>query len=158
MHEIHTGAPAESRPLAALGGARFKTRGASLGLRAERTGDLIREVERGISYQAIESLAAESGIAVPDLASSIGIPPRTLARRRAAGKLAPDESERLLRLSTIFEEAVKLFEGEIPAAVAWLTTGKKVLGGQTPLAYCRTEIGAREVENLIGRLEHGVFS
>jgi uncharacterized protein (DUF2384 family) len=32
------------------------------------------------------------------------------------------------------------------------------LGDVAPLEMAATETGAREVENLIGRLEHGVFS
>ena len=93
-----------------------------------------------------------------DIATIIGLPERTLARRRAAGKLAPDESERLLRIATVFEKAVNLFEGDVHAAVAWLRKPRKALAHQTPLAYSRTGIGAREVEDLIGRLEYGVFS
>jgi len=145
--------PASSRRV-----ARFRARGASLGLKAGRTDQLIREVERGFSYKALESLAAASGVEISVIATVIGIPDRTLARRKTAGKLASDESERLLRLSAIFENAVRLFEGDVPAAVAWLTSAKKALGHQSPLAYSRTEVGGREVENLIGRLEHGVFS
>ncbi|MGH9358852.1 MAG: type II RES/Xre toxin-antitoxin system antitoxin [Terriglobia bacterium] len=158
MNETHTETAGQSRPDFEPRISRFRTRGASLGLKAAQADELIREVERGLSYKALESLAAQSGVAVSVIASVVGIPGRTLARRKTAGKLAPDESERLLRLSTIFEKAVRLFEGAVPAAVTWLTTGKKALGNQTPLAYSRTEIGAREVENLIGRLEHGVFS
>ena len=83
---------------------------------------------------------------------------RTLARRKSKGKLSPDESERLLRLSRVFELAVDLFEGDNAAALRWLTSPRKALEGNTPLAYARTEVGAREVENLIGRMEHGVFA
>jgi putative toxin-antitoxin system antitoxin component (TIGR02293 family) len=125
---------------------------------AATTGQLIRRVEGGFPFKAMEALASQSGVAVSVIAAIIGIPERTLARRKAAGKLAPHESERLLRLSTVFEKAVELFEGNVPAAVSWLTTPKKALGSQPPLEYSRTELGAHEVENLIGRLEHGVFS
>ncbi len=137
---------------------RFRTRGASLGLTATRTGELVRRVEQGLSFKALESLAALSGLAVTRFASILGIPPRTLARRKAAGKLAPDESERLLRVSTVFEKAVELFDGDVLAAATWLTSPKKALANETPLEYSRHELGAREVENLIGRLEHGVFA
>ena len=113
---------------------------------------------RGFSYGALTAFETNSGVSVQSLAETIGIPERTLARRRAAGRLAPEESERLLRLSSIFEKAVGLFEGDVSAAVQWLVTPKRTLENQTPLQYMRTEIGAREVENLIGRLEHGVFS
>jgi putative toxin-antitoxin system antitoxin component (TIGR02293 family) len=92
------------------------------------------------------------------LASVIGIPERTLARRKAAGKLKPDESERLLRVSNLFERCVELFEGDVTAAVNWLVSTKVALNRQTPLLYARTELGAREVEDLIGRLNGGIFS
>jgi putative toxin-antitoxin system antitoxin component (TIGR02293 family) len=64
----------------------------------------------------------------------------------------------LLRISTIFDKTVDLFEGDVRGAVTWLTAPMRALAGESPLRYSRTEIGAREVENLIGRLEHGVFS
>lgn len=72
--------------------------------------------------------------------------------------MSPDESERLLRISTIFEKAVALFEGNVGEAVEWLTKPKKALGDKVPMSYAGSELGAREVENLIGRLEHGVFT
>ena len=138
--------------------ARFTRAGESLGLSVNTIPDLIREVMRGFSYGALTAFETNSGVSVQSLAETIGIPERTLARRRAAGRLAPEESERLLRLSSIFEKAVGLFEGDVSSAVQWLVTPKRTLENQTPLQYMRTEIGAREVENLIGRLEHGVFS
>ncbi len=137
---------------------RFQTRGASLGLRAGKTSEIIRRIEQGLSFKALHSLASVSGLPVSELASLVGIPGRTLARRKAVGRLLPEESERLFRISTVFEAAVELFEGDVAAAIAWLMAPKKVLGGEAPLAYARTELGAREVESLIGRLEHGVFS
>jgi putative toxin-antitoxin system antitoxin component (TIGR02293 family) len=137
---------------------RFRGRGASLGLGASNTAELIQQIERGFSFATLRTLEVNSGLALSLLASIIGIPERTLARRKTAGKLAPDESERLLRISNLFEKCVELFEGDITAAVNWLTTPKKALDQERPLMYARTEFGAREVEDLIGRLEHGVFS
>jgi putative toxin-antitoxin system antitoxin component (TIGR02293 family) len=138
--------------------ARFRRAGESLGLSVNTVPDLIQEVMRGFSYQALLAFETNSGVSLRAVAEIIGIPERTLARRRAAGRLAPEESEKLLRLSSIFEKAVELFEGDVPGAVQWLAAPKRALENQTPLQYARTEIGARAVENLIGRLEHGVFS
>jgi len=136
----------------------FKTRGSSLGLRPTTTPQLIQQLQVGLSFETLRALESNSGLDVVALATLIGIPERTLARRRSAGRLAPEESERLLRISNIFEKAVELFEGDADAAVLWLTSPKKALNGRQPLQYSRTEPGAREVENLIGRVEHGVFS
>lgn len=137
---------------------RFTTRGSSLGLRSTSTPQLIEQLEVGLSFDTLQTFQSNSGIDVVALASLIGIPDRTLARRRTAGRLTPEESERLLRISNIFEKAVELFEGDAEAAIQWLTSPKKALNGQQPLQYSRTEPGAREVENLIGRVEHGVFA
>jgi putative toxin-antitoxin system antitoxin component (TIGR02293 family) len=70
---------------------------------------------------------------------------------------AKESSKRLLRLSSLFEKCVDLYEGDVAAAVNWLTSPKKALNDQTPLLYARTELRAREVEALIGRLDQGIF-
>jgi len=147
-----------SKRPAGRGAAGVKRRGSSLGLKASDTPSLIRQMEEGLSVHALHRLVSHTGLSLALLASIIGIPERTLARRKAIGKLSPEESERLLRVSSIFEKSMELFEGDLAAAINWLTTPKKALGNQQPLLYLRTELGAREVEDLIGRLEHGVFS
>ena len=138
--------------------ARFGSRGASLGIRNAGTPELIEQLEAGFPFDALRKFEANSGVASAELVSILGIPERTLARRRTAGRFAPEESERLFRISSVFEKAVELFDDDVASAVQWLTTPKKALGGGIPLRYARTEPGAREVENLIGRLEYGVFS
>jgi hypothetical protein len=62
---------------------------------------------------------------VPELASFLEIPERTLARRKVAGRLGREESERLLRLSRIFKKAVELFNGDVTEAVSWVATPKE---------------------------------
>ena len=51
-----------------------------------------------------------------------------------------------------------MFEGDKEKAFRWFVQSNRALGGLTPLEMAATETGTREVENLIGRLEHGVFS
>jgi putative toxin-antitoxin system antitoxin component (TIGR02293 family) len=128
------------------------------GLRSNELRHVLQRIASGLPYQAVEKLQAKSGLSLTDVARVTGIPIRTMARRKDVGKLRPVESERLLRLTFIFEQAVDLFEGNSDAARDWLETSNAALGGETPLRLAETEIGAREVENLIGRLEHGVFS
>ena len=147
-----------SRPGTSPPSLRVRLRGSALGLTAANPDDLIRQLERGFAFKTLQSLESRSGLALPRLAGIIGIPERTLARRRVSRRLTPEESERLLRISAVFEDAVDVFEGDVAAAVKWLTSPRRALGDRTPLAYSRTEPGAREVENLIGRLEHGIFS
>ena len=120
--------------------------------------DLMRQIENGLRYSVLEDLAAATGLRTADIATITGIRKRTLARRKSDGRLAPDESERLVRFSRIFRSATELFDGDQQAAIRWLNSPHKALGGKPAMSYLASEAGAREVEHLIGRLEHGVFS
>ena len=122
------------------------------------TRKLLLLVQQGFPYRIFSRLSAQTGMSPSELATTIEIPERTLARRRISGRLGRDESERLLRLARVVASSIRLFEGDVDAAITWLKTPQKALSYDTPLRYARFEIGAREVEDLIGRLEHGVFS
>lgn len=129
--------------------------------RVVKAGDVLSTLEtlrRGLPYARLAEFEKRSGLPLDAISHVMRTPRRTLARRKSAGRLHPDESERLLRLSILFEKAVALFEGDVTAARNWLSTPKKAFAGGTPLDMAESEIGAREVEDLIGRLEHGVFS
>ena len=111
-----------------------------------------------MSYQAFVTFMRSSGLAEEQVGKAIALKPSALAKRRADGRFTVDESDRLVRLGRLWAAALELHEGDEAAARRWMTGGKAALGGGTPLELARTEVGAREVEQLIGRLEHGVFS
>lgn len=115
-------------------------------------------IQRGIPYSALESFLAVSQLPQRDVLTVADISPRTLQRRKAEGRLTPVESDRLWRVTHLYRLTVEMFEGSFSDATKWLTSPCRGLGGRTPLEFAQTEAGAREVENLIGRLEHGVIS
>lgn len=127
-----------------------------LGLRTYETAQLHSRVREGLSYETFERLRRVLDLTASRTADLLQIPTRTLARRRAARKFEPEESDRLIRLSRLVGLALQLFEGDLEEMRSWLTTAHTALDQQTPLDFATTEIGAREVENLIGRLEHGI--
>lgn len=120
--------------------------------------ELVRAVERGLPYEAFESLVANTRLDADVLLGVIDVPARTLTRRKQEGRFRPDESDRLVRASRIVAGALSLFDGDRDESTRWLTEPKRALDDVSPLAMARTEVGALEVERLIGRLEHGVFS
>ena len=139
--------------------------GWSLGLRPRTAADAVARVERGLSPAAADRLADRLGLSPAQLAEAAGASPRTLARRRRAGRLGPAESDRLYRLARLFERAVETFTGrdgdraEAEAdARRWFHLPQRGLGGATPLDYARTDPGAREVEALLHRIDHGVLA
>lgn len=132
----------------------------NLGVRtSSKTGSTLAQVRealrQGVPRDAFDRLRDDLGVTTEEFAGILGIPTRTLARR--TDRFKPDESERLLRVGSVVRKAMDVLE-EKEAARRWMTQPKRALGGITPLACCDTEIGAREVEALLGRIEHGVFS
>jgi len=86
------------------------------------------------------------------------VPKRTLARRRAADEpLTIEETDKALRLARIAVQAERVF-GEPEKAHRWLRKAKRELKGETPLAYLASEAGARVVEEMLHRIEHGIFA
>lgn len=119
--------------------------------------DLLRAVKRGFSYRTFERFRRNTAWPIERMTHLVDIPRRTLTRRKREGRFLPDESDRLLRASRLFGRTLELFEGDRDAATEWLMTAQAALGGATPLDLARTEVGAREVERLVSRLDHGVF-
>jgi len=86
------------------------------------------------------------------------VPKRTLARRKAANEpLTVEETDKTLRLERIAVQAERVF-GDAAKAHRWLRKPKRELKGETPLAYLASEAGARTVEEMLFRIEHGVFA
>ena len=128
----------------------------TLGLK-NRPHDLIRSIKSGLPVRVFRALAEALSVSDATLAASAGISGTTLTRRKRAGYLTPTESEHVLRIATLLERAAQVFEN-VQDAADWLKTPNLSLSDVTPLDYADTEIGAREVENLLGRIDHGVYS
>ena len=129
-----------------------------LGLKAKGVPELLGQVKVGLEYNSLESFVRKTHFPREEAFNLVRISPRTLARRKEKGRLSPEESDRLVRAARIVSQTLRLFEGNAEAVNRWLKTSQPALGGSTPIEYAQTEIGAREVEALITRLEHGVFS
>jgi putative toxin-antitoxin system antitoxin component (TIGR02293 family) len=118
---------------------------------------LVQRVRQGLVLDEFTALRELLDTSEEALAGVLGMSRTTLHRRKKAGRLDSAESERVIRLTRLFTRAEAVLGGP-DAARVWLHAPARALGGETPLSYSDTEIGAREVEDLLGRLEHGVFS
>lgn len=119
---------------------------------------LNKAVGEGFAYDTFEHLRRNSGLSSKDLLHWLQIAPRTLTQRKQQGQFAPHESDRLLRAARVLGKAIALFDSNREAALEWLRSSLPALRGESPFDVATTDLGAREVENLIGRLEHGVYS
>ena len=129
-----------------------------LGVKASDTMQLVQAIGSGFPFATLERVRKETGLPMERLATSMGLSPRTPTRRKKEKKLSAYESDRLVTVTRLLTQAVELFEGNKASALRWFVQPNRALGNLSPLEMAATETGAREVENLIGRLEHGVFS
>jgi putative toxin-antitoxin system antitoxin component (TIGR02293 family) len=109
-----------------------------LGMKTLETVMLLRQVEKGFPFSVMERLGRNLDIPMKALAELAQIRNRTLHRRKVEGRLQPDESDRILRVSRIFARAIELFEGDDKAARHWLSAPQRALGGAVPLALAKT--------------------
>ena len=129
-----------------------------LGVKYKNSLGLARQVESGLAFGAMERLSRKSGLPLDLLRIAVRITPRTLTRRRSEKRLSPEESDRLVSVSRLIALTISLFGGRIDSAARWFTSPNRALAMRSPIDMASTEVGSREVEDLIGRLEHGVYS
>jgi putative toxin-antitoxin system antitoxin component (TIGR02293 family) len=122
-----------------------------------RPTELIQRIQKGLRFSELKTLQDTLDLPFEKLAAKLCISRSTLQRRKAAGRLSPDESDKVIRFSRLLTQATRVF-GDIERARAWLKHPQVGLGGAIPLDYASTEAGAREVENLLGRIEYSVYT
>ena len=119
--------------------------------------DWVSVIRQGLSSAAVDSLAKTIRVTQSELAVALGIPERTLARRKKEGTLNSEESAKLVRLARVVVRAEEIFE-DFDTAVDWLKSPNAALSGATPLSLLDIDIGAESVMDTLGRIEHGVFA
>ena len=127
---------------------------AVLGKKLKSGVDFARLVEHGLPGRAVTFLKAYSRLSEKDLSSVI--PRRTLTSLRSTKRLSPEQSDRVARTAATVAFAERVF-GNLEAAREWLLTPNPALNGEIPLSLLRTGSGADVVENVLIRIEDGVY-
>lgn len=117
----------------------------------------VEEIKAGLPAGIADALCRELEISRKELARVAGVAERTLNRKVQEGRLNADQSERFNRIAQLLNRAIEVL-GSKELGVRWLKSPRSYFGGKPPLDLADTELGSREVLNLLGRIEHGVFS
>ncbi|MCB1103904.1 MAG: DUF2384 domain-containing protein [Opitutaceae bacterium] len=119
---------------------------------ALREDEYERRTLEGVSWSEVVHLAHELKLSLSEVARVVGIPSSSFFSRKGK-RFSMWSSERILRYDRLLKLGEKVFGG---GAVSWLVAPNPYLGGATPLAKARTEAGARQVELLMARIDHGL--
>ncbi len=116
-------------------------------------------IEAGLPTTSLELVKKALGMTYEEVAHSLGVSQKTVSRFRKISKrpLGAAASDRLYRIAHLYALALEVFEDE-DSAREWLRTPQIGINNRVPLQLVGTEAGFQEVEHLLGRIEHGVFS
>jgi putative toxin-antitoxin system antitoxin component (TIGR02293 family) len=132
-----------------LGGAKV------LGPGARSPEKLAERVREGLPFAALSAVMQQYGISRDLLCDILHLSPRNFLRRKEQKRLSPDESDRLYRLARVLAHANRVFEDPDESA-DWIQTPNAALGKQQPLSLLDTDIGVQQVDQVLGRIEHGI--
>lgn len=140
---IHASAVAEK-----LGGSE------TLGRPVHTLSELRHAVEDGLPVGALDAISEYlAGPSGPASTFKYTVVPKTTLRRRT--RLSPEESERTERIARTVALAEQVWE-DADLAREFLTEPQPQLGGERPIDLARSELGAREVEALLMRIEYAL--
>ena len=113
-------------------------------------------VKEGLDIVWFDRLAELFGATAGEFAEIVGMDPRTLTRRRNEGKLTTRESSSLYHLLVLYVHAMDVL-GSPEAVNSWLHASEPDFADMNPFELLDTAPGIHEVDQLLGRIEHGVF-
>jgi putative toxin-antitoxin system antitoxin component (TIGR02293 family) len=119
--------------------------------------EMIELVRKGLDRSTIYRLIDLLGITLDQMCDLIHISSRTLQRKADGESLGSLVSERALDLSRVLVQGVEAL-GSMQAFQSWLQSPRPALGGATPLSFLDTRLGCELIINILGRIEHGVYS
>jgi len=117
----------------------------------------VSTTDRTVKYEMLLEIAAPFDLSVRQRQVLFGLSPRTQARYRQSNpELGPLIADRLARFQRLTDLALQVFEDEAEAK-RWLSSPKDALDGLAPLEAMATDAGATQVEQMLYRIEYGVY-
>ena len=124
---------------------------------AENPAAQIAAIRSGYEAGVVDHLAEALSVPRTRLASALRLPARTVRHRAKRGqRLTADQSEKVFRVREVFAKAMEVFESQAQAR-AWMVAPAQGLGNVSPLDFLDTDVGFREVTNLLVAIEWGNY-
>lgn len=114
----------------------------------------IEKLAQGLPATAVNALAEDLILPMSELATFLGMSPRTLRTRTK--RLTADEAQRSFRAFRVLRRATDVL-GDETAAREWLKSPQRALADKTPLALLSIDLGVEEVLNLLGAIDEGSY-
>ncbi len=115
-------------------------------------------LRQGLPYSSLEHLRGKLELEPLAITSLLETSPRTINRRKLMKKLTPAESDRLFRVARIMALAEEVFDNDSHKASSWLCKSNRTLNNEKPISLLNTDVGVKQVEELLMQIEYGMLS
>lgn len=116
-----------------------------------------QKAQSGISKSDFLAVVAMTGLNLTEFSHLLPSSKRTIEKVKDEELLSPQVSDRVLQIATLYQQGIELF-GSKASFTEWLQSPVIALGGQKPMAYLTNGTGIAIVHDILGRIEHGVYS
>ncbi|TKB98271.1 type II RES/Xre toxin-antitoxin system antitoxin [Pedobacter cryotolerans] len=146
-------------PMVAYGIANFTPMVAMMGNQYANPSDfdLLKLARKGISKKSLLALAKRISLTIEEVASVLHISERTLQRYTPQTLVKTEYADRAIELALLYERGIEVLGSE-RAFSSWIKSPNYALGGEIPFNLLDTRIGFTMVLDILGRIEHGIFS
>ncbi len=127
------------------------------GIKVKSSRDYIELSRKGLTMKQLREILKFTNLSLKELSSILSISDRQLTRYKDDKILRIDISAQLIQIAELYEFGYEVFENE-EKFQKWMISKIRALGYQKPINLLDTPFGISEVQNIIGRLEHGVYS
>jgi putative toxin-antitoxin system antitoxin component (TIGR02293 family) len=112
----------------------------------------------GVSKASIDNLAVRLGISKKKMAEEIfSLSVKTMERKAPSEKLDKRTSSHAIEIAHLMHHAYQVFEDE-EKVKHWMNTGNRALKTRKPIDLLETLSGINLVNDILGRIEEGVYS
>jgi putative toxin-antitoxin system antitoxin component (TIGR02293 family) len=146
-------------PIAAYGIAAYNPLQVVLGAHLANPSDfdLVSIARKGIAKKNLLALAKKLSLTIQEIADILHISERTLQRYTPSTLIKTEHADRAIELAKLYERGAEVL-GSTEAFDNWLRHPNYALKNQVPFTLLDTSIGFTLVLDVLGRIEHGVFS
>ncbi|MEQ9425883.1 MAG: DUF2384 domain-containing protein [Cyclobacteriaceae bacterium] len=116
-----------------------------------------RKSNEGITKSDFLVVVAETGLSLSEFSKLLPVSKRTVEKVKDEELLSPVVSDRVLQIASLYTNGKELF-GNSQSFKDWLQSPVMALGGKKPIEYLNTDTGISIVNDIMGRIEYGVYS
>ncbi|WP_128545676.1 type II RES/Xre toxin-antitoxin system antitoxin [Larkinella soli] len=117
---------------------------------------VIDKARQGVLRSEADQVAALAGLTDLEMARILNMSDRNLHRLKPQERLSRDASERLLLLTNLLRHGLDVFDDDAETLADWLRSSIRELNSQSPLQLLDTTTGFGLVDDVLGRIEHGI--